>query len=216
MAVETLQAYAAAGFTTFDTADIYGRCVCTCACVRESVCVCVCVCVCMLCALYLLGSFVKEMCQYVGRSESLLGKLRSLGVTPVIHTKFVTREVSLALALAISVAFFRFLSLSFAFQHANASERVRAVAFVFSHSPPVTHTMLMTWEASLERRERESTFRENSMCAHRVTNPSQPYQCGRGYMYICLCEIYTYIYIQIILNICYRSICTQSVTNASY
>lgn len=51
-AVETLKAYAHAGFTTFDTADIYGR------------------------------------------SEAVLGRLRSSGGTPTIHihTKFVTRE----------------------------------------------------------------------------------------------------------------------------
>mmetsp|Transcript_74738 Transcript_74738/g.121449 ORF Transcript_74738/g.121449 Transcript_74738/m.121449 type:complete len:343 (+) Transcript_74738:30-1058(+) len=60
MAVETLQAYAAAGFTTFDTADIYGR------------------------------------------SESVLGQLRSLGVTPVIHTKFVTRESDIDTAYQVN------------------------------------------------------------------------------------------------------------------
>ena len=59
-AVRTLSAYAAAGFTTFDTADIYGR------------------------------------------SETILGSLRSTGVEPVVHTKFVTGEAGEGAARAVN------------------------------------------------------------------------------------------------------------------
>ena len=60
IAVETLAAYANAGFKTFDTADIYGR------------------------------------------SESVLGQLRSIGIEPVIHTKFVTSKSDIETARQIN------------------------------------------------------------------------------------------------------------------
>lgn len=59
LAIDTLSAYAAANFTTFDTADIYGR------------------------------------------SEAVLGQLRSTGVQPIVHTKFVTKEAGLGAARSV-------------------------------------------------------------------------------------------------------------------